>query len=56
VNAFLRLGGRSFRAFVHPRTALFAAAEAEGLSLVETGHGLAWEFAALRRLGTAAAA
>jgi hypothetical protein len=49
VNAFLRLGRRSFRVFAHPRAALFAAAEAEGLSLAESGHGLAWEFVTLRR-------
>ncbi len=40
---------RSFRAFVHSRDALVAAAEAEGLTLEQSGRGLAWEFAALRR-------
>lgn len=49
VNVGMRLFGRSFRVFVHPRTALVAAAEAEGLGLAEAGHGFAWEFVALRR-------
>ena len=40
---------RSFRVFVHSRDALVAAAEAEGLRLEDTGRGVAWEFAALRR-------
>jgi spermidine synthase len=50
VNASMRLLRRSFRVFAHPRSALIAAAEAEGLRLAETGRGgIAWEFVALRR-------
>jgi hypothetical protein len=50
VNAAMRLFGRSFRVFAHPRSALIAAAEAEGLRLAESGiGGVAWEFMALRR-------
>jgi hypothetical protein len=49
MNGVLRLMGRSFRVFVHPRASLYAAAQAEGLVLAETGHRIAWEFAALRR-------
>jgi hypothetical protein len=50
MNAGLRLVGRSFRIFAHPRTSLLAAAEAEGLVLAETGGGTIWEFVALRRV------
>ena len=49
VNAGLRLLGRSFRVFAHPREALLAAAQAEGLVLAESGGGRVWEFATLRR-------
>ncbi len=49
LNGGLWLMRRSFRVFVHPRDALVAAAEAEGLTLENTGRGLAWEFVALRR-------
>jgi magnesium-protoporphyrin O-methyltransferase len=49
VNGAMRIMGRSFRVFVHPRSALLAAAEAEGLELTETGDTLAWEFVVLRR-------
>ena len=49
VNATLWVMGRSFRAFVHPRASLYEAAQAEGFVVAETGHGIAWEFAALRR-------
>ena len=49
VNAGFALFGRSFRLFVHPRTALVAAAEAEGLRLSGGGHGVAWEYAAFQR-------
>lgn len=48
-NFFLRLMGRSFRVFVHPRTSLHGAAQAEGMQLVKAGHGLVWEFLALQR-------
>jgi hypothetical protein len=49
VNGWLRLMRRTFRVFLHPPAALFAAAEAEGLRLAEREHGKLWEFAALRR-------
>jgi hypothetical protein len=49
-NGGFRLLGRSFRIFVHPRAALVAAAEAEGMRLADSGHGALWEFAALRRV------
>ncbi len=49
LNRGLWLMRRSFRVFVHSRDALVAAAEAEGLRLEDSGRGLAWEFAALRR-------
>ena len=49
VNVGLRLLGRSFRTFVHPPAALAAAAEAEGLSPADSGHGLVWQFATFRR-------
>jgi Methyltransferase domain len=49
VNLTMAAMGRSFRVFVHPRAALVAAAEAEGLGIAETGGGFAWEFVALRR-------
>jgi len=49
VNAGLAAFGRSFRVFAHPRRALVAAAEAEGLSLAVGWHGAAWELAAFRR-------
>ena len=50
MNGILRLVGRSFRVFVHPRSSLYAAAQAEGLALAKTGHRIAWEFAAFRRV------
>ena len=49
VNAALRLAGRSFRVFAHPRHALLGAAQAEGLGLVASGRNGPWEFAALER-------
>lgn len=50
INGLLRLVGRSFRVFLHPQAALYAAAQADGLVLAETGHRIAWEFAAFRRV------
>jgi hypothetical protein len=50
MNGVLRLVGKSFRVFLHPRSSLYAAAQAEGLVLAETGHRIAWEFAAFRRV------
>jgi magnesium-protoporphyrin O-methyltransferase len=49
MNAGLALFGRSFRVFVHPRSALVAAAEAEGLRVSGGGHGGPWEYAAFER-------
>ena len=49
LNAWLWLVRRSFRVFLHPRAALFAAAEAEGLRLSEENRVRFWEFASLRR-------
>jgi magnesium-protoporphyrin O-methyltransferase len=49
VNGTMRMLGRSYRAFVHPRAALLAAAEGEGLTLAEADRGFIWEFVALRR-------
>jgi hypothetical protein len=48
-NAGLRLVGRSFRVFAHPRDALLGAAQAEGLDLVAGGRKGPWEFVALER-------
>jgi magnesium-protoporphyrin O-methyltransferase len=49
VNAGLRLVGRSFRVFAHPRDALLGAAQAEGFGLVASGRKGPWEFVALER-------
>ena len=49
LNAVLSLMGRSFRAFVHPQAALYAAAQGQGFEVAATGHGFVWEFASLRR-------
>jgi hypothetical protein len=49
LNAGLRLAGRSFRVFAHPREALLGAAQTEGLRLAATGRKGPWEFAALAR-------
>lgn len=49
LNAGLWLARRSFRVFVHPRTALVAAAEAEGMQVGDSGCGALWEWAAFRR-------
>jgi magnesium-protoporphyrin O-methyltransferase len=49
-NFFLRISGSSFRAFVHPFTAIDAAADREGLSLERRERqGLIWENAAFVR-------
>jgi hypothetical protein len=51
VNVSMRVLGRSFRVFSHPRSALLAATEREGLRLVDAGTGgVAWEYVALRRV------
>lgn len=49
INGTLRLMGRSFRSFVHPKPSLYGAAEAEGFRVNTTGTRFAWEFAILRR-------
>ena len=49
MNFVLWIMKRSFRVFLHPRESLYAAAQAEGFVLAETGQAFAWEFAALRR-------
>jgi magnesium-protoporphyrin O-methyltransferase len=49
MNVTLRVMGRSFRAFLHQPASLYAAAQAEGFLIGETGRGIVWEFAALRR-------
>jgi SAM-dependent methyltransferase len=49
LNGGFRLFGRSFRVFVHSRTALVAAAEGEGLRLSGGGRGGPWEYAAFER-------
>jgi 16S rRNA G966 N2-methylase RsmD len=50
LNAGLRIARRPFRVFVHPPAELVRASESAGLSLVESGQGALWAFAALRRL------
>ena len=50
MNAGFRILRRQFRVFVHSPAELVRAAEGEGLSLVESGQGSLWAFAALRRL------
>src|SRR5262249_25066720 len=45
VNGVMRILGRSFRTYLHPRAALFAAAQEAGAKLTRTGHNLLWEFA-----------
>lgn len=49
-NAALRLLGKAFRAFVHPPAALVAAAEEQGLRLVESGRTRVWEYVVLVRV------
>jgi hypothetical protein len=52
-NLVERLRGQSFRAFVHPPTAILAAAAAEGFELVHRERGIIWEVAALQRVSAA---
>ena len=49
LNAGLAVFGRSFRVFAHPRPALVAAAESEGLSRAGAWRGALWELTAFRR-------
>lgn len=46
MNRALRIMGRLFRVFVHPRASLYEAARAEGLAVGATGRTFAWEFTA----------
>jgi hypothetical protein len=50
LNLGLRLFRRSFRAFVHPRRAIVAAAQSQGLTLFASGREGPWEYAALERV------
>jgi magnesium-protoporphyrin O-methyltransferase len=50
VNSALRLIGRSFRSFVHPKPSLYEAAEREGFRVATTGRRIVWEFATFRRV------
>jgi hypothetical protein len=49
INGLQWAMGRSFRVFCHRPASLFAAAQNEGLRLVEQGHGRLWEYAWLGR-------
>ena len=49
VNTAMRVLGRSFRVFLHPTSALFAAARDEGFQTAETGRTFVWEYTTLRR-------
>jgi magnesium-protoporphyrin O-methyltransferase len=49
MNVVFWIMKRSFRIFLHERSSLYAAAQAEGFVITETGQAFAWEFAALRR-------
>jgi hypothetical protein len=50
MNAAMRVLGRSFRVFLHPTSALFAAARDEGFQTAETGRTFVWEYTTLRRV------
>lgn len=49
LNVGLRIARRPFRVFVHPPAELVRASEGAGLSLAESGQGVLWAYAALRR-------
>src|SRR5262249_35909489 len=49
MNGGLRIMGRAFRVFLHPRASLYDAAQAEGFVIGETGRSFVWEFTAFRR-------
>jgi magnesium-protoporphyrin O-methyltransferase len=49
LNAGMWLLRRSYRAFLHPRSELLAAAESQGLRPASSAHGRLWEYAALTR-------
>ncbi|HET7744334.1 MAG TPA: methyltransferase domain-containing protein [Gaiellaceae bacterium] len=50
MNGAFRALGRSYRLFLHPRSALVAAAGAEGLILEDEGRTFVWEYIGFRRL------
>ena len=50
VNVALRLIGRSFQSFVHPKLSLYEAAESEGFRVATSGRRIGWEFATFRRV------
>ncbi len=50
MNGVFSLMGRSFRAFLHAPSSLYAAAQDEGLSVSEPSRTFAWEFTAFRRI------
>lgn len=49
LNRIMQLLGRSFRVYLHPRSALVGAAEDAGLVVAQTGNSFAWEFATFQR-------
>jgi phospholipid N-methyltransferase len=49
MNFVFGILGWSFRIFLHPKDALYAAAESEGLVVSDTGRVIAWEFVTFRR-------
>lgn len=48
-NLAQRLAGREFRAYAHPRRAMLAVAESQGLRVLRERRGLVWQVAALGR-------
>jgi predicted TPR repeat methyltransferase len=50
-NAFFRLRGSTFRAFVHSTAAVVAVAQRHGMKIVEHRRGLIWQVLALERTG-----
>jgi len=49
LNGVMQVLGRSFRVYLHPRTALVAAAEDAGLVVAQAGQSFAWEFMTFQR-------
>lgn len=48
-HALFRVLGRQFRFYVHPEHEVIAAAEAQGLTLVQRERGVVWEYLVFRR-------
>jgi magnesium-protoporphyrin O-methyltransferase len=48
-NAVRRLGGTTFRVYVHPPTQMLAVVQSSGFRLAHRHHGLAWDVTALVR-------